>query len=529
VNDNEIAILIKARDEASKVMKDVDESAGGLSKTLGSVSKIAGGFVLAQGLLAAPGLLTEMAQAAADDEANVAKLRTAVENTGASWGDYEGAINTVISEGQRLAFTDDQIRNSLALMTAQTGSADEAQKRLALAMDLSRGTGMDLEMASKLLGKVTEDNVNVLGRYGIVVGEGATETELFGAIQEKFGGQAETFAKSTAGQMESAKIGMSELKEQIGTAVLPIMTKLAEVLVTEVIPGFVKFFDMVQPAIAAFGKFVQEEWAKFPAYYEENIKPALDNLQAAFEALSPVIIPILQLIANHVQTTFEIITGILNIFILLLKGDFAGAWEAAKDLVATVAAAIVEQVEIMKDLVIGALTLMKDLGGAAVGALADVIGDAMGRARDAAVNQAQRLRDGVMDVFDGMVTYITGLFNRMVNGINGIIGGINSALEFTLPSVSIPGVGTIGGGSFDAPDIPYIPQLATGTPYVPRDMLAYLHKGEAVVPAAMNRGGGGTVNVNVSGSILSERDIVRVIRNELLNGGFSDLWGPSAA
>ena len=191
MNENEIAILVKAKDEASKVLGDVEQKAKGIGGALGDTAKIAGGFVLGEGLTRAPGFLLDAAQAAADDAANVAKLKQAVENTGAAWSDYSDQLDQVIEDGQRKAYTDDQVRNSLALLVAQTGNAGEAQKRFALAMDLSRGAGIDLETASKLLGKVTEENVNVLGRYGIKVKEGASETELFGAIQQKFGGQAD--------------------------------------------------------------------------------------------------------------------------------------------------------------------------------------------------------------------------------------------------------------------------------------------------------------------------------------------------
>ena len=209
--------LIGDADNLNRAFRDAGESAGGLGKHLGDMGKIAGGFVLAQGIMKAPGFLADAAEAAADDAANLGKLQKAVENTGAAWAEHANDIGKVVSAAQKRGFTDDQARNSLSLLTAQTGSAGEAQKRFALAMDLSRGAGIDLETASKLLGKVTAENVNVLGRYGITVAEGTSETELFGAIQAKFGGQAEAFANSTAGQMEAAKIGMGELQE-IGRA-----------------------------------------------------------------------------------------------------------------------------------------------------------------------------------------------------------------------------------------------------------------------------------------------------------------------
>lgn len=65
------------------------------------------------------------------------------------------------------------------------------------------------------------------------------------------------------------------------------------------------------------------------------------------------------------------------------------------------------------------------------------------------------------------------LFGKLFGG--GETGGGSSGIEASQLAGNIFGV-----TSFD-----------TGTPYVPKDMLAYIHKGEAVIPAAQNNGGGG--------------------------------------
>jgi len=240
----ELAVILKARDEASKVMRGVGTEGtrlgsvfGKVGGALSSVASTAAGFVLGGGFLALPGLLMDAGQAAADDAASVAMLRQAVENSGASWEKYGGTLEDVIDAGINLGFADDAQRRSLSLLVAQTGSAEEAQKRMALAMDFSRGANIDLETASKLLGKVTDENVNVLSRYGISMKAGASEAELFGALQQKFGGQAQTFAQSNAGLAAAAKLQMGELKEMVGGFVLPIFGALASFTVKTLVPA----------------------------------------------------------------------------------------------------------------------------------------------------------------------------------------------------------------------------------------------------------------------------------------------------
>jgi hypothetical protein len=247
---NDVIIHIKGSDEASGVLNQVEKKAGGLGSALGKVGTIAGGIVMSQGVMAAPGMLMDATQAAADHEAAEIRLKTAIENTGTSYDAIKGQIDATIDKGKAAGFSYQDQADALALLTAQTGSAEEAQKRMGMAADLARGAHVDLYTASKLLGKATDENVNVLSRYGISIEKGAGEAELFGKIQEKFGGQADAFAASSAGQMEAAKIQMHDLQVQIGTALLPVMTALVGVLTKDIIPAIQNMAAVVGPVLS---------------------------------------------------------------------------------------------------------------------------------------------------------------------------------------------------------------------------------------------------------------------------------------
>ncbi len=89
------------------------------------------------------------------------------------------------------------------------------------------------------------------------------------------------------------------------------------------------------------------------------------------------------------------------------------------------------------------------------------------------------------DMWKGIVNTIIGFIHKIIDAINGMIDEVNK-IQFDAPDW-IPIFGGMSWG-FDLPtlDKNKIPALATGTNYVPEDMLAFLHEGEAVVPKEFN-------------------------------------------
>ena len=101
----------------------------------------------------------------------------------------------------------------------------------------------------------------------------------------------------------------------------------------------------------------------------------------------------------------------------------------------------------------------------------------------------------VKNAFDNVKNFITNIFSTVANiikaPINGIITLINKALK-GLNKIKVPDwVPGIGGKGIN---FPMIPKLSVGTNYVAGDGLAYLHKGEAVVPKKYNPAIGGNFN-----------------------------------
>jgi len=226
--------------ELNKTARNLEKTAGTLNAPFAAAAK--GFAIAATAAVAVTGALFAAAKAAGEEDASIARLNAAISANTKITADQTKEMDAAIEARQNLAFSDDDLRDSLSRLVPRTKDVSKAVGLQAIAMDFARLRGIDLATASDLVGKVFGGNTAILSRYGFAVEKGTTATEALAMIQKAAAGQAEAYGKTTQGALESIQISIDNTVEDIGRVVLPI---LAEVLTT--------FRDQIMPRIKEFG------------------------------------------------------------------------------------------------------------------------------------------------------------------------------------------------------------------------------------------------------------------------------------
>lgn len=219
----------RARKELDRLQADATKSSAGFSgafkkmsastKDLYSAVSVTGAAVVA----AAVGAYKSL-QAYAESEKVQINLERAVKNTGATYSSLDGQIQKVISSQSMLAAVDDEeVSASMTKLVQMTGNVTDAMKLNALALDVSRATGKDLASSAMVLGKVYNGNVGALKKFGISVKDGATATEALAQIQQRYGGAAEAYGRTTAAAADRMAIAWENLGEAAGEFAVKVL------------------------------------------------------------------------------------------------------------------------------------------------------------------------------------------------------------------------------------------------------------------------------------------------------------------
>jgi hypothetical protein len=228
--------LQKAIKSATRSFNDLKKSAVDVAR------KAAIGFAA----LGAAGAVA--VKAAMEDQKAQALLAQQIRaTTGATDGQIKSIENFIDKTQRATGVADDQLRPAMATLVRGTGDLTKAQDLLSLSLNISAATGKDTETVSLALAKAYNGNIGALTKLGVPIDEATKKSKDFGAAQaqltEMFGGAASAAADTMAGRFARLKIAFSEIVEQVGTYLMPIVERFANFLLNTVVPYAQKLAD----------------------------------------------------------------------------------------------------------------------------------------------------------------------------------------------------------------------------------------------------------------------------------------------
>ncbi len=171
-----------------------------------------------------------LSAALADEKAQKALAQT-LKNLGLQFQTV-GVTKFIDNLQRATGVSEDALRPAFQKLVLVLGDVGKAQSALELAMSVSAGTGKDLTAVSMALAKGFSGQTTALSRLGAGLDKTLLASGDMEAITAKlsklFAGQAQTAAKTYAGQMGILRISAAEATETIGTSLIDALIRLGD-------------------------------------------------------------------------------------------------------------------------------------------------------------------------------------------------------------------------------------------------------------------------------------------------------------
>jgi hypothetical protein len=226
----------KGINNARKSFAALTDSNVSSAKKQAIAMKLVGGAFAAAGVAAgafAVKLARDGVRAALEDEKSLTMLNKTLTNLGV--GFQSSAVNDFTNKLEfSTGVANDQLRPALNGLVLATGSVTQAQDLLSLALDVSAGTGKDLESVSVALAKAAGGQYTALQKLGTGLDKSILETEDLNLITktlgERFSGQASAAADTYAGRLQIVTLGARRAQDAIGYGLLDAAETVAKAL-----------------------------------------------------------------------------------------------------------------------------------------------------------------------------------------------------------------------------------------------------------------------------------------------------------
>ncbi len=224
----DVKIDIATEFTGKKAFKQAETATDKLSKGVKNLARNVG---LAFGTAAVVNYAKASVRAAADDQKAQTQLALALKNVGLARdaASTEQYINRLETE---FGILDDLLRPAYQRLAVATKSSAESQRLLNLALDISASTGKDVNAVTTALSRAYLGNNTALTRLGVGLTKADLKTKSFEEITtqlaDTFAGSATAAAQTFSGQLAILSTGAAEASEIIGTGLIDSLKLLSD-------------------------------------------------------------------------------------------------------------------------------------------------------------------------------------------------------------------------------------------------------------------------------------------------------------
>lgn len=277
------AEILGNMDSFAKAMTRSQKQLKGLEKMTKNVSKVMKGAMVGgilMGLDAVWDGMKKLGKAAAEEAQSMTLLRHAMNKSWKATDVMAKQNEDFIKQMSYMtAIADDKLRPAYAKIVRVTKNSTKAQKAFTMALDISAGTGKDVNVVSQAMAKYLGGNKTALDK---LVPALSNVSDKMKYLKDTYGGAAAEIGNQKP--FERIQIIFEDIQERLGSYILPYVQQFADWLAGPEAQQMIEdFFTIIQNG---FDYFQSEEGKKAIQEYVDGFKAIAKAVIAMGKTLS---------------------------------------------------------------------------------------------------------------------------------------------------------------------------------------------------------------------------------------------------